>query len=391
MNLTLSPAELAFRDEVRAFVAQHFTPEAPYSGTSEDEVRWFAALQSRGWAAWKWPVAYGGPDWTATQRYIWEAETASVDAPPQAGSMGMSMLAPILFAYGSDAQRAKYLPGIISNTTIWCQGYSEPGSGSDLASLRTRAERQGGHYILNGEKIWTTGAHKADMMFGLVRTDPEARKHEGISFLLIDMKAPGVSIRPIISIDLRHSLNAVTFDNVKVPVEDRIGEENRGWTYAKGLLTHERTGLAWIARTRRRLALLKSHAGEIVHNGRSLLEDRVFAGRVSALEIELLALEVTELRTLAEVAAGEAPKAQSSILKKKGTELLQRLAELTLECAGPMALPYDIDVVMGRKTPVGPAWPQHDMADYLLGRSASIAGGTDEIQRDIIAKRVLGL
>ncbi len=384
MKLGFSADELAFQYQVRAFIAQHFPADAPYRDTSDDKRRWAAALLQQGWAAYQWPVEHGGTGWNMTQRYIWERETSLVGVPARMGGMGMFMLAPVLHTYGTAAQCARFLPGILDNSVNWCQGYSEPGAGSDLAALTTAAVRQGDEYIVNGSKIWTSYAHEADWVFCLVRTSREARKQAGISFLLIDMTTPGISVQPIATIEGKHSsLNAVFFDNVRVPVENRVGEEGDGWRCAKGLLTHERTGLAYVADSVRRLARLRRVAATTPsgREGVSMLDDTVFAHKLAAVEIDLLALEITELRTLAEVASGGSPGAQSSILKLQGSLVLQRITELFVECAGPEAIPYDWTETGIRE----------EISTYLYARSATIAGGSNEIQRNIIAKRVVAL
>jgi alkylation response protein AidB-like acyl-CoA dehydrogenase len=336
----------------------------------------------QGWAAYQWPVEFGGTGWSVTQKYIWERETSLAGVPARMGGMGMFMLAPVLYTYGSPQQCQRFLPGILNNSVEWCQGYSEPEAGSDLASLRTRAELVGDHYVVNGVKTWTSYAHIADWIFCIVRTERGPRPQDGITFLLIDMRSPGVSVKPIVTIDGRHStLNTVTFDNVRVPVDQRVGEEGQGWRYAKGLLTHERTGLAYVADSTRRLRRLREAAARTPVEGGSLAEDPLFRAKLAEVEVELMALEITELRTLAETASGQAPGAQSSILKLQGTQVLQRLTELFVECAGLQAIPYSFEDQGFRE----------EVSTYLIGRSASIAGGTNEVQRDIIAKRVLGL
>ncbi len=382
MKLSFSPEELAFRDEVRAFVARHFPPHQPFTPGTADEDRWARALLEQGWAAYQWPVEFGGTGWDLTQRYIWERETALAGVPARMGGMGMFMLAPVLYTYGSAEQCRRFLPGILDNSVEWCQGYSEPEAGSDLAALRTRAELHGDHYVVNGLKTWTSYAHIADWMFCIVRTESAARRQDGISFLLIDMRSPGVSVQPIVTLDGRHStLNTVTLTDVRVPVEQRVGQEGQGWRYAKGLLTHERTGLAYVADSTRRLRRLRETAARTATGAGRLIDDPLFAAKLAEVEIDLIALEITELRTLAETASGQAPGNQSSILKLQGTLVLQRLTELFVECAGPQALPYDFDERGLRE----------EMSTYLIGRSASIAGGTNEVQRDIIARHVLGL
>jgi alkylation response protein AidB-like acyl-CoA dehydrogenase len=383
VRLAFSAEELAFRAEVRAFIAFHFAPGRAYAPGGDDEQRWAQALLARGWAAYQWPVEHGGTGWDITRKYIWERETALAGVPARLGGMGMFMLAPVLTTYGSAEQCTRFLPGIRDNTATWCQGYSEPDAGSDLAALRTRAVRVGDAYIVDGQKVWTSYAHQADWIFCLVRTSQEARRQDGISFLLIDMRSPGVSVAPIVTIDGRHSsLNAVRFDGVRVPVANRVGEEGQGWRYAKGLLTHERTGLAFVADSLRRMARLRAAAARVPSRHGTLMDDPLFAARVAEVQVDLMALEITELRTLAQTAAGQAPGVQSSILKLQGTLVLQRLTELFVECAGLQGVPYD----EAHDTP----W-REEVATYLIGRSASIAGGSNEVQRDIIARHVLAL
>ncbi|TDP61298.1 acyl-CoA dehydrogenase family protein [Roseateles toxinivorans] len=382
MKLAFDTVECAFQDEVRNFIALQFSPERPFRAGTVDEKRWARALLEQGWAAYQWPVQFGGTGWSVTQKYIWERETALAGLPARMGGLGMFMLAPVLYTYGSAEQCQRFLPGILDNSIGWCQGYSEPEAGSDLAALRTRAERVGDHYVINGIKTWTSYAHTADWMFCIARTEDCARRQDGITFLLIDMRSPGVRVQPIITLDGRHStLNTVSFDNVRVPVDQRVGEEGQGWRYAKGLLTHERSGLAFVADSTRRLRRLRTTAAGTRSGAGWLIEDPLFAAKLAEVEIDLMALEITELRTLAETAAGHAPGAQSSILKLHGTLVLQRLTELFIECAGLHALPYSFDDTGLRE----------EMSTYLIGRAASIAGGTNEVQRDIIAKHVLGL
>ena len=309
---------------------------------------------------------------------------------PAGGGHGHGDAAPILFGYGTKAQQDRFLPDILANRVRWCQGYSEPGAGSDLASLSTKAVRQGEVYVVDGEKLWTSGAHEADWMFCLVRTAVEPKRQAGITFLLIDMRAAGVAVSPIISIDGRHMFNRVVFDAVSVPVANRIGEEGQGWTYAKGLLTHERTGQAFVSLSLDLARRIRLAAAAIPGaRGARLIDDPGFAGRLGLAEIELRALEATEMRTLWEVQAGSAPGAQSSLLKLKGTEIVQRLTEFFVECAGPYAAPWFPAIAGPAPPPVGPEWAGPEVARYLEGRAASIAGGSDEIQRNIIAKQVL--
>ena len=382
MKLNFDSDELAFQEEVRSFITAHFPTGQPFVPGTPHEALWAAALQNRGWAAYQWPSRFGGTGWSMTQKYIWERETALAGVPARMGGMGMFMLAPVLYTYGNAEQCRRFLPGILDNSVEWCQGYSEPEAGSDLAALQTRAILQGDHYIVDGIKTWTSYAHKADWIFCIVRTERAERRQDGITFLLIDMRSPGVSVQPIVTIDGRHStLNSVTFEGVRVPVGQRVGDEGRGWHYAKGLLTHERTGLAYVADSTRRLRRLREAAARTPTGRGWLIDDKLFASRLAEVEIDLMALEITELRTLAETASGHAPGAQSSILKLQGSLVLQRLTELFVECAGPQALPYSF-------TDEG---LREEVTTYLIGRSASIAGGTNEVQRDIIAKRVLNL
>ena len=389
MDLDLSSSDLTFRNEVRQHIENTFPGGEPYEGSASQERRWHDALLDRGWATNKWPPEFGGPGWTATQAFIWERETGRKGLPGQVGGMGVGMLAPILFAYGSPEQQARFLPDIIADRVRWCQGYSEPGAGSDLALLRTRATPVQGGYLVEGEKVWTSGAHKADWMFALTRTSDEPKKQAGITFLLIDMRSPGVAVSPIVSIDGRHMFNRVTFDAVSVPTENRVGREGEGWTVAKGLLTHERTGQAFVSLSLGLLRRIREAAAALPGSvGGSLLQDPGFAQRLNWAEIELRALEITELRTLADVSAGAAPGAQSSLLKLKGTEIVQRMTEFFVECAGPYAAPW-FPEISGPPQIVGPEWARPEMVRFLEARAASIAGGTDEVQRNIIAKQVL--
>jgi alkylation response protein AidB-like acyl-CoA dehydrogenase len=385
VKLNFSLDECQFQYEVREFIQSHFPPSAPYRADSPnkaDEKRWNTALNERGWAAYQWPVAHGGTGWDVTQKYIWERETSLAGVPARLGGMGMFMLAPILYTYGNSEQQRQHLPSILNNSINWCQGYSEPDAGSDLAALRTHAVVDGDNYIVNGSKTWTSYAHEADWIFCLVRTETCARKQDGITFLLIDMRSLGITVQPIVTIEGKHSsLNSVYFDNVRVPIENRIGEEGRGWRYAKGLLTHERTGLAYVADSVRRLKRLHTTAAQCLTRDGTMLDDIDFQRKLAEVEIDLLGLEITELRTLSEVARGGAPGAQSSILKLKGSLILQRITELFVECAGPQALPYSFDN----------AGLREDVSTYLYARAATIAGGTNEIQRNIIAKHVLQL
>lgn len=396
MHLHHSPDDLAFRDQVRAFLASHLPPELQNKVrkhlrlSKDDYVRWHRILAAKGWAAPGWPVEYGGAGWSAIQRHLFEEECALAGAP-QVLPFGVNMVAPVIMAFSTQQQKDHYLPRILSGEDWWCQGYSEPGAGSDLAALKTSAVRDGDHYVVNGQKTWTTLAQHADMIFCLVRTDSGVRKQEGISFLLIDMHAPGVTVRPIAMLDEEHEVNEVFFDNVRVPVANLVGQENRGWTYAKYLLGHERTGIAAVGRSKRELAFVKRLALRERKRGKPLLDDPLFAAKVAALEIELMALEMTVLRVLAR--ADAAPGPEASMLKIKGTEIQQALTELMVEAAGPMALPFDPAYLDGER---GHSIAGDDEAAglapyYFNYRKTSIYGGSNEIQRNIVSQMILGL
>ena len=398
MNLDFSPEELAFRDEVRAFIAENYPKHLIEVGSREDlepsdMVAWHKILGKKGWSVPAWPVEYGGTGWTPTQRYIWSEENARVNAIMPL-PFGVSMVAPVIYTFGSEAQKAQHLPGIRSGEVWWCQGYSEPGAGSDLASLKTTAVRDGDHYVINGQKTWTTLAQHADWGFFLCRTDPDAAKpQEGISFILVDMKTPGVEVRPIKLIDGGHEVNETWLTDVRVPVSNRVGEENKGWTYAKFLLAHERSGIARVAASKRGIERLRQIARSEQMDGAPLMDDFDFARKVSQLEIDLAALEITELRTLAGEQAGKGPGPESSILKIKGTEIQQRLTELTLEAVGHYGAPYyhGMSDLGSNEYPIGPDYAQHSAANYFNMRKTSIYGGSNEIQRNIITKMILGL
>ena len=396
MDLHYSEDELAFRDRVRAFLAAELPEDLRHKVRQrlrlekDDYVRWHKILARQGWAAPGWPREYGGPGWSLFQRHIFEEECARAGTPPVL-PFGVNMVAPVIMAFGSQAQKDYWLPRILSCEDWWCQGYSEPGAGSDLASLKTTAVREGDHYVVNGQKTWTTLAQHADMIFCLVRTDSGVRKQEGISFLLIDMHSPGVTVRPIVMLDEDHEINEVFFDDVRVPVENLVGEENRGWTYAKYLLGHERTGIAAVGRSKRELAALKRLALREHKDGKPLLHDPLFAARVAELEIELMALEMTVLRVLAR--AERAPGPEASVLKLRGTEIQQRLSELMVEAAGPLALPFDPAYLSGQAahSAIGDDEAAPLLAHYFNYRKTSIYGGSNEIQRNIIAQMILGL
>ncbi|TAJ27398.1 acyl-CoA dehydrogenase family protein [Bosea sp. (in: a-proteobacteria)] len=398
MDLRFTPEETAFRDEVRSF----FRTQVPAgirakvsegrALTREDYVTSQRILNAHGYAVPHWPREWGGQDWTPIQRYVFTEEMllAAVPLPLQ---FNCYMVGPVIAAFGSQAQKEKHLARIANLDEWWCQGFSEPGAGSDLASLKTKAVREGDHYIVDGQKTWTTLGQYADWIFCLVRTDPTARKQAGISFMLIDMKTPGITVRPIITLEGRHEVNEVFFDNVKVPVENLVGEENKGWDYAKFLLANERTGIARIGLSKERLARAKRLAKEMPAGEGMLWEERDFRERVAAVEIELKALEITQMRVVAAQArsSDNRPDPASSILKIKGSQLQQATTELLLEVAGPFALAAP-DLL----APPHDGWPfDYDWADaaaasYFNNRKVSIYGGSNEIQKNIIAKAVLG-
>ncbi len=388
MDLDFSPAEDAFREVVRNFVKDKLPDhirDKVMNGVHlnrDEHVLWQRTLHQRGWGGPSWPAEFGGPGWSATEQYIFEEESAAAGAP-RLISFGLRMIAPVLMAFGTRQQQQRFLPKILSAEEWWCQGYSEPGAGSDLASLKTRAVRDGSSYVVSGQKTWTTLGQYADWIFCLVRTDPQAKAQRGISFLLVDMKTPGVTVRPIITLDGAHEVNEVWLEDVRVPVENLVGEENQGWTYAKFLLGHERTNIAGIGIAKRELARLKRIAAA---EGR--LDEPLFAARVAQVEIDLMALEITNLRVLASEARTEgekkAPGPEASILKIKGTEIQQAISELMMQAVGAYALPF-------KQADVGPAYAANLGAGYCNLRKLSIFGGSNEIQKNIIAQTIMGL
>ena len=396
MDLSFSQEDLAFQEEVRTFLAENLPEdvldrsERGLHADKESLMRWQKILHEKGWIAPSWPKEYGGTGWTLTQKFIFNQEYF-LSGAPQPLPFGLNMVGPVIYTFGTDEQKQKHLPPILSSDVWWCQGYSEPGSGSDLASLSTRAVRDGDDYVVNGQKIWTSYAQHADMMFCLVRTDPDVKKQEGISFLLIDMNTPGITIKPIIGIDLEHTLNEVFFDDVRVPVENRIGEENKGWTYAKFLLGHERNGIARVARSKYQLQQLKTIASNETANGAPLIEDADFKRKIAKIEIDLMALEYSELRYLSDDIAGKKLMSEPSILKIRGTEIAQAIKGATIEALGSYGMPYEPDDVHAVRNdgPIGPDYRHGLMTDNLYQRAASIYGGSNEIQRNIIAKILL--
>ncbi|MBI5940328.1 MAG: acyl-CoA dehydrogenase family protein [Caulobacterales bacterium] len=395
MDLDFLPEHAEFRKEVRDWIAANYPAETRRKQEAgehlgkEDILAWHRILHNKGWLTPSWPVEYGGTGWDSVRKYIFSEELAR--AQTSQTSFGLGMIGPVLYTFATPEQKEKFLPGTMNGDIWWCQGYSEPGAGSDLAGLSTRAVRDGDHYIVNGQKTWTTQGHFADWGFFLVRTDPDAKKQEGISFLLIDMKSPGITVRPIITIEGGHEVNDVFLDNVRVPVANLIGEENKGWTVAKYLLGHERTGIAGVARSKRGIERLRElAAGELADDAQPLINDSDFRRKVAELEVDLAALEYTELRSLASESKGKGPGPEASLLKVKGTEVGQRLTELTLEAAAHYGAPYARGMG-GNIGPIGPDYAGKAAPTYFNMRKTSIFGGSNEIQRNIIAKAVLGL
>ena len=398
MELTFTPEEEAFRTEVRSFLKQYL-PERLSSKVRDslhlskaDMDEWHDILNRRGWLANHWPKQYGGPGWTAVQKFIFELECALAHSP-RIVPFGVGMLGPVLIKYGNEAQKARWLPRILSGEDWWCQGYSEPGAGSDLAGVKTTAMRQGDHYIVNGQKTWTTLGQHANMIFCLVRTNKEAKKQEGISFLLIDMNTPGVEVRPIITLDGEHEVNEVFFTDVKVPVENLVGEEDKGWTCAKYLLTYERTNIAGVGFSVAGLEQLKIAASRVKRKGRPLLQDPMFATRLAKLEIDLENMKTTNLRVIAAVAGGGVPGAESSMLKIRGTEIRQEMLSLMRRAMGPYALPFIKEALNAdyKGPKIGPTEAKTAAVQYFNYRKLSIFGGSNEIQKNIISKMILGL
>ena len=392
MDISFSDADLAFRDEVREFLAEAWDErlQAQYSFGGSDlkkaAIEWQKRLYRKGWMAPGWPQEHGGVSWTPIQYFIYNSERSRVGAPARI-PFGVTMVAPVIYTYGTEEQKQRFLPAILKSEDWWCQGYSEPGAGSDLALLQTKAERDGGDYVVTGSKIWTTYAQYADWIFCLVRTDNSGRKQSGIGFLLIDMKSPGITVRPIDTIDGFHHLNEVFFDKVRVPANNMIGDESKGWTYAKGLLVHERLSIAGVADSKRDLAMLRERAAKEINGGQSLLADPFFAKRLADVEIELMALEYTELRVLASAEDGQFGP-ESSLLKLQGTDIQQALQELWMDAAGYYGLTLQCEL---SNDELG-----HDFADtvhklYFRGRAATIYGGSSEVQKNIIGRHVLGL
>jgi len=404
MDLAFSADERAFQKEVRDWITANMPPEVAEESrrsrtshvSKERLLQWQKKLAAKGWLCPNWPKEHGGTGWNSTQKFIFEMEMARADSP-YLSSFSLKMVAPVLMKYGSEAQKKRFLPKIAAAEELWCQGYSEPGSGSDLASLRTKAERQGDHYVVNGQKIWTTNAHWADWMFCLVRTSNEGKRQEGISFLLIDMKTPGIKIDPIYLVDgtrtpMRHEVNQVFFTDVHVPVENRVGEENKGWTYAKYLLEFERGGQAHGPRLRKAFRHLKELAHTQLDGGEPLSENPKWREQMAALEMELDAVEMNELMFYSSLKSGQNPGTQASIVKMRGTEVGQKITELAVEAVGWYGAPftelrnYDSNVV-----PVGGGYADDAAPRYFNKRKTTIYGGSSEVQRNVLAKAMLGL
>jgi len=399
VNADFTIEELAFQKEVRTFLENEFPIEfrtkidANRRLSKKEIIRWQKILYKKGWAAPTWPVEFGGTGWSQVQRHIFATEMGLIGAPEPV-PFGMKMVAPVIMEYGTEEQKNRFLPDILESNVWWCQGYSEPNSGSDLASLKTTAVRDGDEYIVNGAKTWNTYGQYADWIFCLVRTDNTVKKQEGISFLLIDMSSPGITLRPIVLLDGHPEVNEIFFDDVRVPVKNLIGEENKGWTYAKLLLTHERSNIAGVPRGKRRLRGLKRIAADTDDGfGNTMLENPRFRNKLAEVEIQLQALEYSELRTLAALSVGKAPGPESSILKIVGTELAQEMDELFVELAAYSCLPFVPEQFEDgfQGVPLGPGNSAYAALNYFNNRKASIYGGSNEIQRNIICKHVLGL
>lgn len=400
MNVTFTDEELAFRDEVRTFFENEFPQDVldkqrrAIPLTREDFVSFHKVLYKKGWAAPNWPKELGGTGWTPVQKFIFAEEQGRVDAPP-ALSFGVNMVGPVIYSFGSAEMQKRFLPDILEFNTWWCQGYSEPGAGSDLASLKTRADRDGDHYVINGTKTWTTLGQYADWIFCLVRTSSDvARRQEGISFILVDMKTPGITVKPIILMDGEHEVNEIHFEDVRVPAENLVGEEGKGWTYGKVLLQHERTGASQVGKSKYRVNRLRAQASKSVRGAAPLAEDMNFMRKLAEVEVKLKALEYTDLRILASVASGKAPGPESSILKLVGTEIVQAIDTLYMEAAGYYALPYvpeQYDVDFADDLRVGEGNETDAALEYFNNRKHTIFAGSNEIQRNIISKHVLGL
>lgn len=399
MDLSFTEDELAFRDEVRAFFRTALPANirnklvAGWHPSKDDMVSWTRILAEKGWGVPHWPVEHGGTGWSPVKQYIFAEEMSQTPAPAPL-AFGVNMVGPVIYTFGNEEQKKRFLPRIVMLQDWWCQGFSEPGAGSDLASLKTRAVHAGDHYVVNGQKTWTTFAQYADWIFCLVRTNPEAKKQQGISLLLIDLKSSGITVRPIQTIDGGHDINEVFFDDVKVPVGNRVGDENRGWGYAKFLLSNERVSLAGVGASKERIRRIKNLAACQKVGDERLIDRADFREKVAALEVQLKALEITQLRVLANESKrrkGTLDPA-SSILKIKGSEIQQATSELLMNVVGPYALPYhsEEELESRNEPPIGPDWAAPIAPSYFNLRKVSIYGGSTEIQKNIIAKAILG-
>jgi alkylation response protein AidB-like acyl-CoA dehydrogenase len=402
MDLNFTTEEENFRREVRAFLADKLPArlsDKVATGkhlSKADMQEWHAILNARGWLANHWPEQYGGPGWSAVEKFIFEHECCLANAP-RIVPFGVNMLGPVLIKFGNETQKRHWLPRILDGSDWWCQGYSETGAGSDLAAVSTTAARgqdaQGEHYIVNGQKAWTTLGQHANMIFCLVRTNRESKKQEGISFLLIDMTTPGVEVRPVITLDGVHEVNEVFFTDVRVPAENLVGEENKGWTCAKYLLTYERTNIAGVGLSVAALERLKRVAAQQTRKGRPLTEDPSFAARLARVEIDLENMKTTNLRMIAAVVGGGVPGAESSMLKIRGTQIRQEISSLNRRAMGPYARPFIKEALEDGYSadPVGPQAAAGAAAAYFNNRKLSIFGGSNEIQKNIVSKMILGL
>lgn len=399
MDLRFTADELEFRNEVREFFRTALPEDIRRKAilgqrfSREELVRWQRILNKKGWATPAWAAEWGGTGWSPVKQYIFKEELHMAPAPEPL-SFNVNMIGPTLIAFGTEEQKRHFLPRIANIDYWFCQGFSEPGAGSDLAALRTAAVRDGEHYVINGQKLWTSTAHHADWCFCLVRTDPQAKKQQGITYLLLDMKTPGITVRPIITLDGHHETNEVFFDNVRVPVANRVGEENKGWDYAKYLLGHERSGIARVGVSKYRVRRAKEIAATIEVNGQPLSDDPMFRQKVAALEVELKALEITQMRVIAETTRAHSDKAdpKTSILKMKGSELQQLATELLLNVAAYNAMEFDREFVRGMtQSDSDEDWALTIAPNYYYARHVSIVGGSNEIQRNILARSILGL
>lgn len=398
MEFGYTAEEKAFRDEVRSYLAENLSSRLSdkvrktQNLTKADLVEWHNLLNKKGWLAWHWPKEYGGTGWSPVEAHIFDEEIVKAGAP-RIVPFGVNMLAPVLIKFGTEEQKKHYLPRILTSEDWWCQGYSEPGAGSDLASLKTEAVRDGDDYVINGQKTWTTLGHFADNIFVLVRTKKDCKPQEGISFILVPMDTPGVEVRPIITLDGEHEVNEVFFTDVRVPAANMVGEENKGWTLAKYLLTYERTGIAGVAHSRQAMEHLRKVAAKLTANGKPLKDDPFFAARMGKVEVDLMAMDIFNLRVVSAAGGGAAGGVESSMLKIRGTEIRQELTDLTRRAYGPHALPFipeSFEEGWNEEEP-GPEGAMMQARQYFNMRKVSIFGGSNEIQKNIISKMGLGL